>query len=329
MNTYQQLAAATARRINSWGPDAPGVAKPFASHDKCETVTSMDDGDTGVIERNDDERLTITFDVDDRNRVTGWRYACYHDEDDLTSSDAYHTGGSTGSVEDIAWDITEYVTDWLDESFRPTRHTDNLELNALALTLEEDDFYSVSVERDEDGYSYLVVAHENDFSTHIKHDYSHDGIQRYLKSYKCEVLNPEGGWVFETYDDLDELRATLKRQEAIDPDEVRQEFVKQVDGLFDNDVWKLGDSWLSDMVAHWGPVDEDENEDRYRGKVNAMGIEEVYIGPFGQVEAVKMLAMGDFYGEETDVLRGDDLAWKAAAWLTEEIGSCGLDAHSR
>ena len=325
MSTYQQLAAATERLINRYGPnDAPGVAELFAPHDKCEAVTSIDDEFAGVIERNDGELMTITFDFDDRYQVTGWRFATYGNNRDLEDSDAYHTGGSTGTLDDIAWDITETVTDWLDESFQPARFTNNLALHALAYTLEDEDFNTVSVED-----NAVVVTHVNDFSMRITPEYSDDGIQHYLKCYKCEVLNPEGGSALEAYDDLDELVDALRRQEAIDEDEIKQEFAEQVNELFSNDVWRLDQSWLIDMIAHWGPVDRDEDEDRYRGKVDAMGIQEVHLGPFGQIEAVEMLAMGDFYGEETAVLRGSDLVGKAAAWLTEEMDSCGVNARGR
>lgn len=324
MNTYQQLAATVARRIKSDGPDAHETAQLFAPHDKCETVTSMDDGDTGIIERNDGKLMTVTFDIEGYNRVTGWRYATYRNSGYLEDSDAYHAGGSTGSLEDTAWGITETVTDWLDESFQPAHGTDSLALHALAYTLEDNDFNGVTVEE-----HTVTVTHDNDFSMRITPEYSDDGIQRYLKCYRYVALASGGRLERGTYDDLDELVDALKRQETIDEDEIRQAFAEQVNELFSNDVWRLGDSWLSDMVAHWGPVDEDEDEDRYRGKVNAMGIEAVHIGPFGEVEVVEMLGMGDFYGEETDTLSGRDLAWQAAAWLTEEIGSCGLDAHGR
>lgn len=322
MNTYQQLAATVARRIKSDGPDAYETAQLFAAHDKCETVTSVDDGDTGVIERNDGKLMTITFDIEGYNRVTGWRYATYRHSGYLEDSDAYHTGGSTGSLEDTAWDITETVTDWLDESFQPAHGTDSLALHALTYTLEDKDFSNVTVEE-----NTVIVTHDNGFSMRITLDYSHDGIQRYLKCYDIEAIASEGRLEHGTYDDLDELVDALRRQEAIDPDAITHEFVEQVNELFSNDVWRLDQSWLSDMIAHWGPVDENEDEDRYRGKVNAMGIEAVHIGPFGDVEAVEMLGMGDFYGEETDTLSGRDLAWQAAAWLTEEIDSEGSDAH--
>ena len=197
-------------------------------------------------------------------------------------------------------------------------------ITELAQALEDHEFDNITTEE-----NTVTVTHDNDFSMRITPEFSDDGIQRYLKCYRYGAMASEGQLERGTYDDLDELVDALKRQEAIDEDEIKEKFAEQVTELFSNDVWKLGDSWLSDMIAHWGPVDEDENEDRYRGKVNAMGIEEVHIGPFGEVASVEMLAMGDFYGEETDVLCGDDLAWKAAAWLTEEIDSCGVDAHSR
>lgn len=196
------------------------------------------------------------------------------------------------------------------------------EITELIQALENDDFDNITTEE-----NTVTVTHDNEYSAEITPKYSNDGYAWYLTRYDVVWTTPEGETEEWWYSNLDLLCAALKKQEAIDPDEIKQAFVKQVDGLFDNDVWRLDQSWLSDMVAHWGPVDWDE--DSYRGKVDAMGIRAVQIGPFGDVEAVEMLGMGDFYGEETDALSGGDLAWKAATWLSEEMDSCGLDAHGR
>lgn len=198
------------------------------------------------------------------------------------------------------------------------------EITELIQALENDDFDNITTEE-----NTVIVTHDNEYSAEITPKYSNDGYAWYLTNYDVAWTTPQGETEKWWYRSLDLLCADLKKQKAIDEDEIKEKFAEQVNELFSNDVWRLGDSWLSDMVAHWGPVDEDEDEDRYRGKVNAMGIEEVHIGPFGEVESVEMLAMGDFYGEETDTLSGDDLVGKAAAWLTEEIDSCGMDAHGR
>lgn len=199
------------------------------------------------------------------------------------------------------------------------------QLQALASSLE-DEFYEVEVS-EHNGRKHVLVTHDNEHAMRITPNYSHDGITDYLRGYDCTLLPPQGEQAVTRFDDLGELRAALEKQQAIDPDASIKAFVQQVNELFSNDVWRLGDSWLSDMIAHWGPVDWDE--DRYRGKVDAMGVQQVHLGAFGEVEAVEMLAMGDFYGEETAVLRGSDLVGKAAAWLTEEMDSCGVNARGR
>lgn len=199
------------------------------------------------------------------------------------------------------------------------------QLQALASSLE-DEFYEVEVS-EHNGRKHVLVTHDNEHAMRITPDYSHDGIKEYLLRYDCTLIPPHGERVEAEYDDMDEVRAALEKQQDIDPDAAVAAFVQQVNELFSNDVWRLGDSWLSDMIAHWGPVDWDE--DRYRGKVDAMGVQQVHLGAFGEVEAVEMLAMGDFYGEETATLSGNDLVGQTAAWLTEEVDSCGLDAHGR
>ena len=190
----------------------------------------------------------------------------------------------------------------------------------LVQALENDDFDNITTEE-----NTVTVTHDNGYSASITPKYSNDGYAWYLTSYDVVWTTPQGETEEWWYRSLDPLCADLKKQKAIDEDEIKQEFVEQVNELFSNDVWRLDQSWLSDMVAHWGPVDWDE--DRYRGKVDAMGIRAVHLGPFGDVEVVEMLGVGDFYGEETDVLDGRDLAFKTAAWLTAEIDSDGWGAH--
>lgn len=198
------------------------------------------------------------------------------------------------------------------------------EITELIQALENDDFDNITTEE-----NTVTVTHDNEYSAEITPKYSNDGYAWYLTNYDVVWTTPEGETEEWWYSNLDLLCAALKKQETIDEDKIKQAFVEQVNELFSNDVWRLDQSWLSGMIAHWGPVDQNEDEERYRGKVDAMGIQAVHIGPLGQIEAVEMLAMGDFYGEETAVLRGSELVGKAAAWLTEEIDSCGLDAHGR
>lgn len=315
--TNQQIAANIIRRITDYGPSAIDVAKLFEHHDKCDAVTSMDDGDCGVIERNDGARLALSFDIDDNNNATGWRYVRYTDEDALRALDGNVEDILTDSIDDIAEGITTCVTTWLDESFRPARHTDDLALDQLAISLAGD-FGGVSVERDENGNSYVVVEHDNEYAMGITHTYSHDGYKPVFTGYACDVLPPMGESAEAEYADLDELRAALKKQEAIDPDAVVQEFVQQVDTLLGSDVWCIS-GLLDDVVTSWSPNDYDA--DRYRDKVNVMGIRRAQLGAYGEVETVEMVALGDFWGEEAENLWGENLAGQAAAWIEDTAES--------
>lgn len=316
MTTYQQLAATLARRIKSDGPNPYETAQLFAPHDKCETVTSMDDEDTGVIERNDGKLMTITFDIEGYSRVTGWQYATYQDSGYLEDSDAYHTGGSTGSLEDTAWDITETVIDWLDESFQSARSTDSLALHALAYTLEDDDFNTVSVED-----NAVVVAHYNDWDTKITLEYSHDGYRRYLTGYSCTLHTPQGDAGSDHYSDLDELRAALKKQEAIDPDAIKQAFIAEVDAHFSDDIWEKGHT-LDEVIECWEP--NDFGDAAYKDQVNVVGVVDVHLNVHGEVESADLVALGDFWGEEAETLSGGDLfgnelSERVARWFRDVI----------
>ena len=186
------------------------------------------------------------------------------------------------------------------------------QLQALADDLEGS-FYQVEVS----GNSVLVT-HDNAHTMRITPDYSHDGIKEHLLSYDCALLPPQGEQAEASFDDLDELRAALERQESIDQDTAVAAFVQQVDRLLASDVWHLGSS-LDDIVAGWEPIDFDE--DRYRGRVDAMAIRQAHLGAYGEVEAVEMVALGDFHGEEAEDLWGENLAGQVAAWLEDAVDS--------
>lgn len=187
------------------------------------------------------------------------------------------------------------------------------QLQALADDLEGS-FYQVEVS----GNSVLVT-HDNAHTMRITPDYSHDGIKEYLLSYDCTLLPPQGEQAEASFDDLDELRAALERQESIDEDAAVAAFVRQVDSLFGGDVWRLDNGGMDDVVAGWEPIYFDE--ERYRGRVNAMGIRWARLGAYGEVEAVEMVAIGDFWGEEAEELWGENLAGQAATWLEDTAES--------
>lgn len=318
MTTYQQIAATIARRIKSDGPDPYETAQLFAPHGKCADITTMHDGDTGIIERNDDALMTVTFDVDDRNWVTGWRYALYAGKDSLDDADESYSADFAGTLDDVAWDITENVTDWLDESFQPAHSTDGLALHALAYTLEDDGFNQVEVS-EHNGHGIVLVTHDNEHAMRIKPDYSNDGIKDYLRGYDCTLLPPQGEQAVARFDDLDELRDALEAQQNIDEDAAVAAFVQQVDSLFSGDVWRLDNGGMDDVVAGWEPIDFDE--ERYQDRVNAMGIRWAHLGAYGEVESVEMVAIGDFWGEDAEELWGGHLARWAAAWLEDAVDS--------
>lgn len=188
----------------------------------------------------------------------------------------------------------------------------NEQLQALADDLEGS-FYQVEVS----GNSVLVT-HDNAHTMRITPDYSHDGIKEYLLSYDCALLPPQGEQAEASFDDMDELRAALEQQENIDPDANVKAFVQQVSDLFGSNVWRLGTS-LDDVVAGWEPADFDE--ERYRGRVDAMAIRWAHLGAYGEVEEVEMVALGDFHGEEAEELWGEGLAEQVVAWLKETAES--------
>lgn len=186
------------------------------------------------------------------------------------------------------------------------------QLQALADRLEEE-FYQAEVSEGE-----VRVTHRNDYMMRIDPHYSYDGVRECLVAYACELVSPEGELAEAEYSDVDELRAALEQQENIDPDANVKAFVQQVSDLFGSNVWRLGTS-LDDVVDGWEPVDFDE--DRYRGRVDAMAIRQAHLGAYGEVEAVEMVALGDFHGEEAEELWGENLAGQVAAWLEDTVDS--------
>lgn len=173
------------------------------------------------------------------------------------------------------------------------------EITELIQALENDDFDNITTEE-----NTVTVTHDNEYSAEITPKYSNDGYAWYLTSYDVVWTTPEGETEEWWYSNLDLLCAALKKQEAIDEDEIKQAFIAEVDANFSDDIWKKGHT-LDEVIECWEPNDFDDAT--YKDQVNVVGVVDVHLNVHGEVESADLVALGDFWGEEAETLSGGDL----------------------
>lgn len=190
------------------------------------------------------------------------------------------------------------------------------EITELIQALENDGFDNITTEE-----STATVTHDNEYSAEITPKYSNDGYEWYLTNYDVVWTTPEGETEEWWYSNLDLLCAALKKQEAIDPDAIKQAFIAEVDANFSDDIWKKGDT-LDEVIECWEPNDFDDAA--YKDQVNVVGVVDVHLNVHGEVESADLVALGDFWGEESATFAGRDefghsLAEQVAEWFRDII----------
>ena len=171
--------------------------------------------------------------------------------------------------------------------------------------------------KDTDNDSYLEVTYAgNEYSTQIKTD----GI----RGYDCELYSPHGKTEQVRYENIGELFAALTEQSEIDDDFTRDNFIGQVNREFNDQIWKLNRfPELEDVVADWSPTDWDE--DRYRRKIIALGIERINLDIHGNIIDVELIAHGDIGGDEKETFSGSGMARDCAQWFDRMLWRYNTD----